>query len=166
LLKIPPLTGVWEKAVGPDSPNNPTQRRVVIRLKRGWLKTGRLVDFIVRKTNLRSICLNSRFYFRDATTPWRSRLWIPELSPLPDALIHQPWELSSIEMLMFGFEPGLTYPHPVVDPKAKKKPMVDHLWKTRKSEEARSEKKRILETFAKPRKGPNGPPTTKVLPFE
>ena len=44
--------------------------------------------------------------------------------------------------------------------------MVDHLWKTRKSEEARSEKKRILETFAKPRKSPNGPPTTKVLPFE
>jgi hypothetical protein len=69
-------------------------------------------------------------------------------------------------MLMFGFEPGITYPHPVVDPKDKKKPMVDHLWKTRKSEEARSEKKRILETFAKPRKGPNGPPTTKVLPFE
>ncbi len=77
------------------------------------------------------------------------RTWIPELSSLPDQLLHQPWLVSPIEAPMYRFEHGTTYPQPIVDPDSKKKPMVEHLWMTRKSGEARLEKQRILHKFTR-----------------
>lgn len=77
------------------------------------------------------------------------RQWIPELAPLPDKLLQQPWLITEIEAKMYGYQPGITYPNPVVPPNAKRKPMVEHLWKTRQTEEALHEKRRILKKFAR-----------------
>jgi deoxyribodipyrimidine photo-lyase len=80
------------------------------------------------------------------------RTWIPEIGMLPDHLIHQPWTISSLEAGLLQYIPGITYPHPIVDPTLKTKPMVTHLWNTRRSPNARLEKARILSTFSRPRK--------------
>ncbi|PNH10639.1 Cryptochrome DASH [Tetrabaena socialis] len=42
--------------------------------------------------------------------------WLPELAALPPPLRHQPWLLSGAEAEAYGFEPGRSYPAPMVDP--------------------------------------------------
>ena len=41
--------------------------------------------------------------------------WIPELKMLPDKMSHSPWELTPIEANIYSFEPGKSYPNPIVD---------------------------------------------------
>jgi deoxyribodipyrimidine photo-lyase len=43
------------------------------------------------------------------------RQWIPELSRIPGALVHEPWKLSPLEQREYGFEPGRGYPDRIVD---------------------------------------------------
>jgi deoxyribodipyrimidine photo-lyase len=43
------------------------------------------------------------------------RRWVPEIARLPNALLHQPWTATPLELREAGIMPGKTYPAPVVD---------------------------------------------------
>ena len=45
------------------------------------------------------------------------RCWLPELAPLPDQYIHQPWTAPALALRAAGVTLGETYPSPIVDHK-------------------------------------------------
>jgi deoxyribodipyrimidine photo-lyase len=43
------------------------------------------------------------------------RRWLPELAPLPDRWIHQPWAAPEDVLQSAGVQLGVTYPRPIAD---------------------------------------------------
>ena len=44
-----------------------------------------------------------------------ARLWCPELAPVPDRLVHAPWDLTRAQQDELGFHLGRDWPRPLVD---------------------------------------------------
>lgn len=71
--------------------------------------------------------------------------WVPELSPLPDTIVHTPWAITPFEEQMYNFTPGVDYPKPIVDIEESRKYASDVLWKMQKEPLVYQESKRILK---------------------
>ncbi len=85
------------------------------------------------------------------------RKWLPELTEIPDELIHTPWDLSPMEQQLYQCELGKHYPEPIVDIVETGKVARDLLWGFRKRIDSKREGQRILAkhvrvTKSKPRK--------------
>ena len=71
--------------------------------------------------------------------------WVPELRPLPDNIVHTPWEITPFEEKMYNFTLGIDYPKPIVSLDESRKYASDILWKMQKEPLVFQESKRILK---------------------
>ncbi|MCC5971470.1 MAG: deoxyribodipyrimidine photo-lyase [Pararhodobacter sp.] len=56
------------------------------------------------------------------------RRWLPELAPVPDAFLHEPWKWPAARDLL-----GARYPEPVIDPAAAARAARERIWSQRKA---------------------------------
>lgn len=76
------------------------------------------------------------------------RRWVPELAPVPDAHIHQPWNWDGAGALL-----GRTYPAPIVDHTAAAREARQKIWSVRKGPAYRAEADRIQSKHGSRRSG-------------
>ena len=70
--------------------------------------------------------------------------WVPELINLPPPIIHQPWELSPMELAMYDFDVERDYHSPIVDVEQAAREARDRMWAFKSRVEVAHEAKRIL----------------------
>ncbi|MFK7784102.1 MAG: deoxyribodipyrimidine photo-lyase/cryptochrome family protein [Crocinitomicaceae bacterium] len=70
--------------------------------------------------------------------------WVPELSAVHDAHIHEPWKMTSMEQTFCGVMIGTDYPAPIVDLNVSGKLAREKMWGHRKHPLVRQEKQRVL----------------------
>ena len=73
------------------------------------------------------------------------KTWLQELKDIPPHLIHEPWKLSAMDQQLYNCEIGKDYPYPIVDIEASRKYASEMVWSFRKTDEVKTEGKRILE---------------------
>jgi deoxyribodipyrimidine photo-lyase len=78
------------------------------------------------------------------------RKWVPELSHLPPAFLHTPWNLTMLEQHYYGFFLGRDYPLPIVDLLITAARARDVLFGLQKQENTRQEGQYILATHTLP----------------
>jgi deoxyribodipyrimidine photo-lyase len=77
--------------------------------------------------------------------------WLPELTNLPSAYLHQPWLMPPFEQVFNNFALGVDYPEPLVDIAASGARARDKLWGHRQHPEVQMEKSRLLRTHTRNR---------------
>ena len=77
--------------------------------------------------------------------------WIPELSNVPQAYIHEPWTMSAMEQTFCGVLIGDAYPMPIVDLQQSSRIARDKIWGHKKHPAVQEEKKRLLQTHVNER---------------
>lgn len=70
--------------------------------------------------------------------------WLPELSKVPIALIHEPFMMSLMEQEITGVIIGKDYPFPIVDVDQAGKVARKNIWGHKNNEIVKQENKRIL----------------------
>ncbi len=73
------------------------------------------------------------------------RKWITELKNVPDAYIHEPWEMTDMEMLMIGLDLKRDYFVPIVQIDAAARAAREKLWTFKKRPEVNKYKDNILD---------------------
>lgn len=77
------------------------------------------------------------------------RKWVPELSTVPDAHLHEPWNMTEMEQQFAGIEIGKDYPFPIVDLVESGKKARKKIWGHRSDVEVKSENQRILKVHTR-----------------
>ena len=77
--------------------------------------------------------------------------WVPELSKVPIAYIHEPWKMSAMEQMFCGVVIGTNYPLPIVDLQNSSRKARDKIWAHKKHPAVQREKFRLLQTHVNPR---------------
>ncbi len=72
------------------------------------------------------------------------RRWCPELAPLPNELLFEPWSLTAMDELLYEVKIPGDYPLRIIDIKESQKHARDLLWSWRKHPEVKRESQRIL----------------------
>ncbi|WP_417698181.1 deoxyribodipyrimidine photo-lyase/cryptochrome family protein [Psychromonas sp.] len=80
------------------------------------------------------------------------RKWLPQLSDIPNEIIHTPWILSAMEQQLYQFTIGESYPEPMVDIEQTGKIARDLLWSFRKRIDTRQEGQRIVAKHVRKRR--------------
>lgn len=62
------------------------------------------------------------------------RRWLPELAPIPDAFVHEPWKWPQARAIL-----GRRYPEPIVDPASAARAARDAIWNQRRAPGFRDE---------------------------
>jgi deoxyribodipyrimidine photo-lyase len=78
------------------------------------------------------------------------KTWLPELGHLPPALAREPWNMTAMEAMLYGYEPGKTYPRPIVDLEKTHAHARDTLHRLRQAPLTRKESQRILKVHTNP----------------
>ncbi|MEM7254918.1 MAG: deoxyribodipyrimidine photo-lyase/cryptochrome family protein [Pseudomonadota bacterium] len=80
------------------------------------------------------------------------RRWIPELAPLPDETIHQPWQTPATDQQRLGCVIGKHYPTPIVDHGQAARIARSRVYAVRRTPKAREESKAVVERHASRRR--------------
>lgn len=83
------------------------------------------------------------------------RKWCPELTELPNEIIHQPWQLTQMEQQMYDVHIGVDYPLSIIDFESSAKAARDKLWAFQKRDDVKAEGRRILKRHTLPNRPKN-----------
>ena len=71
--------------------------------------------------------------------------WMPELSVIPEGLLHEPWKMTPMEQTMYHFVVGKDYPAPVIDLESAHRRAREIMWGMGKEQQVLKENVRILQ---------------------